>query len=129
MDTDLSLTVKRLSTRCSLALATIALVALISGCSKSAHSVATSHSDLFTTAPLKDEWDTVTAAMQTNGFAVAAITLKKMRVETPTPTPDQLNAINDTIQSLNQQMLDLANKGDANARNALEQLKGSQPHR
>lgn len=130
MDTDFSLKGQRLLAKFGTALAAIAAIALVStGCSKSAHSVASSHSDLFSSPPLKDEWETAMAAMQTNGFFVAASTLNKMRLENPAPTPDQLTAINDTIKSLNKQMLDLATKGDANARDALQQLGASQPHR
>lgn len=118
---------RKLLVRYISAFGVLMVLAVLSGCSKSAHSVAANNSGLFTSAPLKDEWDTVVAAMQTNGFFIAGTTLNKMRLENP--TPDQLNAINDTIKSLNKQMLDLANKGDANARSALQQLSASQQHR
>lgn len=130
MDTDPGLKGKRLPVRSNLALAALAIITLVSGgCGKSASSVAASHSDLFTSAPLKDEWDTAMAAMQTNGFVIAVTNLNKMRLENPTPSPDQLAAINGTIKALNKQMLDLANNGDANARSALEQLRTSQSPR
>lgn len=129
MDTDPGLKGKMLPLRSSLALGALVIVALSSGCSKSAQSVAAGNSGLFTSAPLKDEWDTATAAMQTNGFVVAITTLNKMRLENPAPDPNQLAAINDTIKSLNKQMLDLANGGDANARSALQQLGASQSNR
>lgn len=129
MDTDPGLKGKMLSVRRNLSFVTLFVVALVSGCSKSAHSVAAGNSGLFTSAPLKEEWDTATAAMQTNGFFVALTTLNKMRLENPPPSTDQLNAINDTIKALNQQMLALANKGDANARSALQQLSASQSNR
>lgn len=130
MDTDPGFKGKRLSVRSSFALAALAIIALVSGgCGKSPNSVAASHSDLFTTAPLKDEWDTAMAAMQTNGFVIATTNLNKMRLENPTPTPDQLAAINGTIKALSKQMENLANKGDANARSALEQLRTSQSPR
>lgn len=129
MGTDLGLTRNKLLVRCNLALAALLLLTFASGCGKSARSVAAGNSGLFTSAPLKDEWDTAMAAMQTNGFFVALTTLNKMRLENPTPDPNQLAAINDTIKSLNNQMLDLANKGDPNARSALEQLKTGQSNR
>ena len=130
MDTDFGHADKKMSVRFSFGLAVLVIIALVSGgCGKSAHSVAASQSGLFTSAPLKDEWDTAMAAMQTNGFFIAATTLNKMRQENPAPTPDQLAAINDTIKALSRQMMDLASKGDANARNALQQLSASQSPR
>jgi len=119
---------KALLVRYTLAFGVLLVLAALPGCSKSAHSVAASNSGLFNSAPLKDEWDTAMAAMQTNGFFVAATTLNKMRLENPAPTPEQLSAINDTIKTLNKQMVNLASKGDANARSALEQIAASQPH-
>ncbi|MDE3066749.1 MAG: hypothetical protein KGJ60_04270 [Verrucomicrobiota bacterium] len=108
--------------------ASLLLLALLAGCGKpSASSVAAAHSNLFPSSPLKEQWDTAMAAMQTNGYVTAVTTLKKMQLENVNDA--QLTAINDTLRTLNDQILAAADKGDANAAHAMEELRNTgQPH-
>lgn len=96
-------------------------LALAAGCGRrSASSVADSHPGLFPSGQLKQEWDTAKAAMRTNGYVTAVTALRKMQLEKV--SAEQLNAINDTLRTLNLQMINAADKGDANANNALKEL-------
>ena len=94
---------------------------IIAGCSKNdASSIAASHSDLFPAGQLKENWNAAMTAMQTNGYVAAMNALNKCRAENP--NLNQLNAINDTVRKLNDQMIAAAEKGDINASNALKQI-------
>ena len=109
--------------------AIVLALALVGGCGKpGASAVAAGHSQLFPDGQLKTDWDTATAAMQTNGYIAAGTALNKMLAENPSAA--QLEAIHDTLRALNGQMVAAADKGDVNARNTLEELsKMSQSRR
>lgn len=71
---------------------------------------------------VKTAWDTAIAARQTNGYAVAVLTLKQLQAN-PGLTPEQQTAINDTIVSINTELNAAAEKGDANANQQLELIR------
>jgi ABC-type glycerol-3-phosphate transport system substrate-binding protein len=103
-----------------------ALLVLAAGCSKpNPSAVAAAHSQLFPADPLKTEWETAMAALQTNGYIVAETALYKMQRENP--NAQQLQAIDETLRALNEQIIAAANKGDPGANQALQELKKLNP--
>lgn len=97
---------------------------LFAGCGRpDAAAAFASHSDLFSSGQLKEDWDIAMTAMKTNGYVTAETTLNKMRTENP--TAEQLNAINHAIKAINDQLYAAAEKGDANASKALKELANS----
>lgn len=94
---------------------------LLAACGKNAASTMSSQSDLFPTDPLKSEWQTVTSALKTNGYLVAVSHLRIM--QSGSPTPEQLNAIHETMRVVSSDMYEAAGKGDPNATNALQELQ------
>jgi hypothetical protein len=102
----------------------LSLAALVmAGCSKNAASLGSSNAKLFATAPapIKAEWDKATAAIATNGYAAAILSLKNLQAQSL--TPEQTKAINDTVTAVSDQMYAAANKGDAAAKQALQDLR------
>lgn len=60
--------------------------------------------------------------MQTNGYAAAVLSLKKVyRAENL--SPEQQKAVNDTLTAINDKMYAAANKGDAQAAQAIQDLR------
>lgn len=100
----------------------ILLAVAMTGCSPSATSVAARNDKLFQSAEVtvKADWDTAKAAMQTNGFAAAIFALKAL--QSANLKPEQLTAVNKTVNAVSKQMYDAANKGDSNAVSAIEKL-------
>lgn len=100
---------------------------LLIGCGKSAQGLRDANAKLFTSAPaeIKAAWDAAGAAMATNGFAPAILTLKKLQA-LPGITPEQLKAVNETVTAVSDQMYDRINKGDAAAKEAMNQLRAAQ---
>jgi len=111
---------------------TIALSALLGGaclfgCGKSAAGFSNANAKIFASAPTetKAAWDAASAAIATNGFAAATLSLQKLQ-GTPDLTPEQLKAVNETVTAVSDQMYDKANKGDPAAKEAINQLRGVQ---
>lgn len=103
----------------------VALVGLmVSGCGKNAASVGDSKSKLFATADpaVKAGWDRGIAALKTNDFAVAIVNFQQLLAQ-PGLTPDQSQAVADTLATANEQMTAAASKGDAKAREAIDELR------
>jgi hypothetical protein len=96
----------------------------ISGCGKSASSVGSGHAKLFATADpqTKEHWDTASAALKTNGFFAGTVSLMKLQQQTNL-TPEQVKAVDETLTALSDQMYAAANKGDANAVQAIKDLQ------
>ncbi len=101
-----------------------AVALLVGGCSKDAASLGSSNTSLFASAPapVKANWDKATAAIATNGYATAIIALKALQAE-PGLSADQLKAVNETVNAVSDQMYAAANKGDANAKQAIQSLR------
>jgi hypothetical protein len=64
------------------------------------------------------------AAIQTNGYVAASLALQKV-MALPGLTPQQVQAAQEAGVALSDQMYEAANKGDANAKQALEELRKS----
>ena len=94
------------------------------GCTKNAASIGASDDPAFRSADpeLKAGWETALAAAKTNGYATAILTLKRLQTRTNL-TPEQAKAIGETATAVRDQMYDAANKGDANAVNAIKELR------
>src|ERR1700683_4096138 len=72
-------------------------------------------------AALKAEWSEVLAAAETNGYATVILTCKKMQRE-PDLTDEQRKAAVDTQSAMMARMNDAAQKGDANAMAAIQEV-------
>jgi len=110
---------------CVKLIAVPALIALaFMGCSKSATSVGSHHAEAFQSADAQTKalWDTALAAVKTNGYAVAFVTLKSLQAQ-PGLTPQQLQAVNETATAVSDQMYAAANRNDPAALQAIEELR------
>jgi len=110
---------------CVKLIAVPALIALaFMGCSKSATSVGSRHAEAFQSADAQTKaiWDTALAAVKTNGFALAIVTLKSLQAQ-PALTPEQLKAVNETATAVSDQMYAAANRNDPAALQAIEELR------
>lgn len=99
---------------------------LLAGCSKDPGAIATNGSKAFQSADAATRalWETSLAAMKTNGYAVAMLGFKQLGAQSNL-TPEQAKAVGDTATALSDQMYAAANKGDANAVEAIKQLRSS----
>jgi hypothetical protein len=96
----------------------------LAGCgSKSASSLGSSNAKLFAAAPasVKSQWDAASAAIATNGYTPAIVALKNLQQQSL--SPEQLKAVNDTVTAVSDQMYAAANKGDAAAKQAIQDLR------
>ena len=98
-------------------------VLVIAGCGRDPAALGAHNSKLFESAeaPIKSEWQTAMAAVNTNGYVTAVVTLQKL--QQMKLTPQQLDAVNQTVTAVSDQMYQAANKGDARAKQALEELR------
>jgi hypothetical protein len=102
----------------------LGVAVLFCSCGKSADSLASKNAKLFESDPqLKANWATASAALKTNGFATSIMALKTMQLAKL--TPEQLQAVNDTVTAVNDKMYELANKGDAAAAKSIQDLRTS----
>ena len=62
------------------------------------------------------------AAIKTNGYVAATLAIQKV-MEQPGLTPKQTQAAQETGVALSDQMYEAANKGDANAKQAIDDLR------
>jgi len=92
----------------------------IVGCGNKAVSTISSQSQLFQDPALKADWETATAAMKTNGYVAAQMSLRDI-LKHPV-TDAQLNAVNDATKAINTQMYAAADRGNLQASNAVVQL-------
>ena len=103
--------------------AAVASLVLLAGCGKNAASLSNRHAALFQSAPpeVKSDWEKATAAAKTNGYVVAITTVQKL--QGAALTPEQLQAVNETVSVVSEQMYEAANRGDAAATQAIAQLR------
>jgi hypothetical protein len=101
----------------------------IIGCSNSdnAESILSKHSQLFQDPSLKPDWNTVAAAVHTNGYVVAETSLRKLGSKNKNLTLEQVTAIQDTLQALNTKLYAAAARGDLQASNAIVELQKMSP--
>lgn len=112
------------ASRVCLLLAALVVIGLgLSGCSKDAASIGSSRARLFQSADpqIKQQWDVVNAAIQTNGFVTAMMNLSKL--QQAALNPEQLKAVQETATAVSDQMYAAANKGDAAAKAAIVTLR------
>ena len=76
---------------------------------------------------IKADWKTASGAVRSNDYAMALATLGKLGARTDL-TPEQQKCITDLSKSVSDQMYDAANKGDAKAKQALEDLRKISGH-
>jgi len=102
----------------------LVLTTLVIGCSRSANSLASSGNKAFQNAPpaVKADWDIAAAALGKNDYCTAILTLRKLQ-EAPNLTPEQTEIVKKTATAASDQMYDGANKGDANAKKSIEDLR------
>jgi hypothetical protein len=107
-------------------LAAAVLVVGSLGCKKDAASLGAEGSKAFQSAPadVKQKWDQAVAALNSKDYAKAIITLQDLK-SVPTITPEQLKAVEQTATAASDQMYEAANKGDAGAQKAINDLRDS----
>ncbi len=72
--------------------------------------------------PIKAGWESAMAAIATNGYTAATVALTTLQRQSGL-SPEQLKAINETVTAVSDQMYDAANKGDAAAKQAIQDLR------
>jgi len=104
-------------------LCTVLLQGCNGGGSGDARKLNSQYSKVFASADpqVKELWEKAGAAIQTNGFSLAMRSLREI-MET-NATPEQISAAGATAKAVSDQMYDAANKGDANAKEALNELR------
>ena len=73
-------------------------------------------------ANLKAIWDSAAAAMKTNDYFTAGMSLRAL-LSQPNLSPQQSAALTDTMFTLNEQMTKKAAKGDPDAKRAMDEFK------
>lgn len=101
------------------------LIALcLAGCGGSAESRMSHYDKAFGSAPpeLKTQWDSALNAVKSKDYAVALGTLNKLAVITNL-APQQAEAVREVSTAVSDEMYEAANKGDAKAKQAIEDLR------
>ncbi len=100
----------------------------VSGCGRSSakdpNKVGSQYRKVFQTADpqVKECWDTAMDAMKTNGYASATLALQNLLQQTNV-TPEQTQAAHETVVAVSDKMYEAANKGDAAAQQAIQELR------
>lgn len=107
------------------ALASLALA----GCSRKPAGLTPKEKQVFDSAPpeVKQNWDAALAAEKANDY-VASLSLFNELLQ-QNLSPEQRDAASKEMTALNQRMYDAANKGDAAAKKAVEDLQHNPPNR
>lgn len=100
---------------------------ILSGCgggAKDPNKLSAQYDPLFASADPETKacWETATGALQTNGYAVTILAVRTM-LQTGKLTPEQTQAAQETATAANDKMYEAANKGDAAALQAIEDLR------
>jgi hypothetical protein len=98
------------------------------GCGKkNAAALTTANDEAFKSATpeVKAAWETAKAAMKTNGYAAAIMSLQTGRA-LPGVNPQQAKAFDETVTAVSDQMYDAANRDDPAGKQAIEDLRGVQ---
>ena len=74
---------------------------------------------------IKTAWEKCQTAAKAKDYAAALSALQQLKTQ-PGLTPDQVKAIEQTATAVSDQMYEAANKGDAKAVEAINQLRHSQ---
>ncbi len=111
-------------------LATLAATLLAGGCGRKAGpALSAADNQAFDKAPpeVKQVWDRVLEADRTNDYFSAQRLLYEL-AQRPLP-PEQKNAVSNETAVISKRMYDAAEKGDAAALNAIQQLRRNPPNR
>lgn len=73
---------------------------------------------------IQDAWQSANAAMKTNGYTMAILQLRQLRMH-PALTSEQLEALDHVSASISEKMYEAADKGDAGAKQAVEELRAA----
>jgi hypothetical protein len=100
------------------------IASALAGCGKSANTAASKGSKAFDSASpqIKAEWDNASAAAKSHDYATALAGLSQMATDTNL-TAKQLQAVRDTAHAVSDEMYAALNKGDENAKKAIEDLR------
>ena len=71
--------------------------------------------------PVKQMADQALTAIKANNYEAGAVALQALR-SSPTLNPDQLTAVQDAMAAFQKQLVERADRGDANAKKALETI-------
>jgi hypothetical protein len=98
----------------------------MTGCGKAAPPKVASGTKVFdaVSPEIKAEWDKTLAAAAANDYATAITTCRKLQARGDL-NDAQRAAVIDTMTAVNSKMSDAAQKGDPNARKAIEELRKS----
>lgn len=101
----------------------VLLLALV-GCDKSPQTIASRGTKAFQSAPpeVKADWENTAKALNANDLVGAVTNLAKLQI-LETLTPDQGQVVRETSAALNDRIHEAANKGDASAKAALDELR------
>jgi len=100
----------------------VAMLALgAAGCSKSTNAL---KSNVFDSAgpEIKAKWEKATAAAATNDYATAVIAMNEIAAQTNLTT-EQRTVLNDALSGENDRMFAAAQKGDPQAKAALDEIR------
>jgi hypothetical protein len=100
---------------------------VVCGCkggTKDPNALGAKYNPVFASAPaeVKTPWETANSALKTNGYAVAIFELQAV-LQQPNLSPEQSAAAKETVNAVSAQMYAQANKGDAAARQAIDDLR------
>lgn len=101
-----------------------ALVFMAVGCGKK-KTVGSGDAAFQSAAPeIKAAWNAAMAAVKTNGYAAAILTLQQMRA-VPGLSPAQAKAVDDNSTAISDAMYAAANKDDPAAKKAIDDLRNA----
>ena len=110
---------------CTVIAGFICLIAsVLVGCGKSSDAIASKRSKVFDSASpqIKSEWENAAAAAKAHDYATAISNLNLLASDANL-TPEQLQAARDTGRAVSDEMYAALNKGDENAKKAVEDLR------
>jgi len=100
------------------------VVSALAGCSKSSDAIASSRSKAFDSASpqIKTAWENAIAAAKSHDYALAITGLNSLASDTNL-TAEQLQAVRDTGRAVSDEMRAALNRGDENAKKAVEDMR------
>jgi hypothetical protein len=73
-------------------------------------------------AEVKARWQEATEAVATNNYATAVLTLRKLQMD-PSLTPEQLTIVGNQMMSFTEKLAIAEQKGDPDAKKAMEEIR------
>ncbi|HPC62939.1 MAG TPA: hypothetical protein PKX23_19920 [Verrucomicrobiota bacterium] len=108
----------------------VSAVLLLAGCGGDTVKVTGANLEAFNNAPpeIKQKWDKALQDDKANNYAAAGKAYFEL-LRTPNLSPEQLQAVQNAAAALNQKMYEAADKGDAAAQKAIDELRTGVPTR